>query len=335
LKNLFIFILLGFIFSGCSQKVTVKSIKAPKVFDADIKQIKLKKLKYDDIGQTNFIYSKLSNLIFDNKKYFTVVYENDLNTVLKEQRLKDSGIINSDDVFEGFQDVKSTLEGKVSKSKSSRSYLESRTNYDKCVKYKIKDKKKICVQYYKYNINCVRYDFALSTFIKVLKLSNGKTIFSNTYSQKRDFSVCKDSYYQKKDDLTVYSQLASNISSSIIKDLAPFYKNSQVTILDDLDIDLDSKDEETFEASLQLIENSRIDKANILLQRLNQKLNSKSYVVLYNLAITYEALGDTNLAYKLLKKADVLSNFLNKDITNSLRRVKQTLDEVNKVNSIK
>jgi hypothetical protein len=51
--------------------------------------------------------------------------------------------------------------------------------------------------------------------------------------------------------------------------------------------------------------------------------------------IIYEALGDTNLAYKLLKKADVLSNFLNKDITNSLRRVKQTLDEVNKVNSIK
>jgi tetratricopeptide (TPR) repeat protein len=95
-----------------------------------------------------------------------------------------------------------------------------------------------------------------------------------------------------------------------------------------------------FDLALKLIEQKRISKANQLLSNLNKQIHNNSYVVLYDLAITAEALGDLQKAYSLLKNAEdiaISKNKLIKEISSSIQRVKNNIDQINKVqkNSLK
>jgi tetratricopeptide (TPR) repeat protein len=335
LKKRFLFGIVILLFAGCSQKVNIKSVKSPKVLDTDIKQIKLVKLKHDNINQTNFIYAKLSNFVFDNKKYFKVISQNDIKSVLKEQRLNDSGLVNTDEVFEGLQSAKSILSGKVSNHHTSSSYRVKRTDYSKCLQYKkTKKGKEYCAKYREYSVGCKLHKYSVNTFIKLAKVSNGKTIFGKNYNQESEISKCKDEVKVLPKSIEVYQKLAKQISNDILIDLAPSYINRKVVVLDDLDIDLSSQNEKGFENALELLEKNRIDKANMVLYRLNREINNKSFVILYNLAITYESLGNLQEAYELLQKADSLANFLNEDISMSLKRVSHSIKEQNIVNMV-
>ena len=75
MKKLSLIILLtsiSILFTACSQKVTIKALKPSSVEDSAIKKISIKTIKNDDISLTSNIQSKMNNVQFNNKKYFTI-----------------------------------------------------------------------------------------------------------------------------------------------------------------------------------------------------------------------------------------------------------------------
>ena len=331
------------VFQACSQKIQIKALKAPKVLTSDVKYISIDKFRNDTVSQASQIHTALANVTIDGKRYFHVTNRQNINKILEEQKLKDSGLVDlvDDEEIKGLQDAKTLLSGEVliNDISSSRFYTV-RTDYKTCIATYKKKGKTYCKKYRKYKVPCRRNYYTLKTKINLIQISTGISYFEKDYSSKTNYSHCIDDRKTLPSKQYVNTKLANNIAYYLVKDIAPSYVYFNVILLDSLDIDLSSKQEDMFDLALKLIEQKRISKANQLLSNLNKQIHNNSYVVLYDLAITTEALGDLQKAYSLLKNAEdiaISKNKLIKEISTSIQRVKNNIDQINKVqkNSLK
>jgi len=336
--KLTILILIIITFQACSQKIQIKAIKAAKITNNSIRYISVEDFRHDNIAQSSQIQTALGNVQVDGKDYFHVVNRKDSNKILAEQKLKDSGLVDliDDEPIKGLEDVKALLTGEVLlNDMSSSRYYETRTNYKRCIKSYKKRGKTYCKQYAKYRILCKSNIYSIKTKLNLIKISDGINIFSKMYSKSIKYSHCRDDRNILPSKRSVNTNLAKQIANSLILDIAPSYVYFTATLLDSLDVDLSSKQEDTFDMALKMIELKRISKANKLLQALNSQIHNNSYVILYDLAITTEALGDLNKALKLLNNAEDIA--INKgktidEISNSIIRVKRNIAQQNKAN---
>ena len=324
------------LFIACSSKINVKAIKASKINDNSVRNITVTNFQNDTIYQSEQIDSALGNVIIDGKKYFTLIDRKNINIILKEKELNDSGLVDfvNQNQEEGLKEVKSILTGKVILNDlSSSSYYENRTNYNKCIKSYHKNGKKYCSKYFKYTVSCKANLYSVKTKIKILKVSNSKIIFTNTYLKSKKYTHCMDDKNILPSKNKINTKLANLISSDIIHDIAPSYINFKVKLLDSIDIDITSNQKNKFKIAIKMIELNRIKKANKILKDLNTQLNSKSVVILYDLAITYESLGNLNIAYNLLKRAEDIaiskSNVI-EEISIAIKRIETNIKEKHK-----
>ncbi len=335
-KTLLLVGILTVVFTGCAQKTSVKAIKASKVSDKAIKNIGVLPFKNDDISQSAQIDSAISQVTIDGKKYFNLVDRENIKKIMEEKKLNESGIVNlvSDDYDLGIAQIETFVSGSViASSESTSNYKESRTDYDTCTQYKTdKNGKKRCTKYRKYYVQCQSKNFSVQTKVKLVKVGDGSTVFANTYGESAKYSHCSDDSGVLPSKKEVNTKLAGRIAQDLIKDIAPSYIYFSVTLLEDPDIDYSDREEKIFENSLMLIENKRIEKANELLKTLNTSLQNRSYVALYNLAVTEEALGNMDEAYNLYRKAEDLSlmNEPNEEIMKAVKRAQKSLKEQKK-----
>ncbi len=332
LSLLTLFITISFL-TSCSTKVTVKSLQPAKISSPDIKTIIVDDIKNDNVGLTYTIRSKMSNMKFDNKTYFTLVNRNQDKRILEEQRLMDSGLIDTNtDTSYTLKEAKSILSGAIiGKSVNRYRKYETRTNYDKCLQYMNKDKK-ACKIYEKYNVLCVQREFILSSHFDILKITNGKTLYSNNFTKLYKDYHCEDRASNIESQNKIFVDLSNEIANDFIKTIAPSYTYTQVELLDDEDIHYNDNNQQLLKNSIELIENNNIQEANELLLTLTENTNYKSYVALYNLAITYEALGNFKNAYKYITRAKdiTLATHMNKDVISAYNRIKRELDSYTK-----
>jgi hypothetical protein len=303
-------LIIGFLLTGCAQKIELKAIKSAKVTDSSIKNIGVSSFKNDFVSQSVQIDSAISNVRVNDKKYFTLVDKKHINKILQEQKLNDSGLVNliNTNISNGLSQIETLVVGAVIVDDLSTSFFkESRTDYDRCIKTYTSKGKTYCEQYRKYNVSCQSNKYNIKTKIKLIKVNDAKIIFADTYTASSKYKHCSDDNYTLPNQKTENSRLAQTIANKLVKDIAPSYVYFTVTLLDDIDVNLTEKQEILFENALEMIEYKRINKANQFLVDLNKQLNSKSYVVLYNLAITEESLGNIEKAYVLLKLAEDIS----------------------------
>ena len=147
------------IFIACSTKVIVKAIKPSAINDSSIKQVSILNFKNDDISLASSIESQMNKVIFNKKNYFKIINRKELDIILKEQKLQDSGLVNNANSSLGLSVIKSLVTGEInSATKSKKYFYENRTNYDRCLSYKMEDgKKNYCQKYAKYRVNCTKY----------------------------------------------------------------------------------------------------------------------------------------------------------------------------------
>ena len=336
MKKILLLIFILFI-TGCSTRysVNIKAIQAAKVSDPAIKNIAVLPFKHDTVSQSSQIESVLNNLYIDGHKYFNVVDRKDLKQILKEKKLDYSGLVNVINTKFGIKQVDSIIIGSVNVDKVSTSYFRAkRTDYNSCAEYRTVHYKNgksstYCVRHRTYTVPCTKKEYNLQTSIKILKVANAQTIFSKVYNESTFYTHCSDDRFTLPSKEEVNSRLAKYIAQKFIRDIAPHYVNYYVTLLDDLDVDIDD-DEKLFNATLKLIKLNRIKKANqILVSLLNKYPNS--YVITYDTAITYEALGKLDTAKRLLLKAENLSlkdGKVIEEIENALKRVNHNIQEL-------
>ena len=331
--KLSLLITLIFTFNACSQKVQIKALKASKLSSNQVRYISIEDFKYDNISQSSQIYTALSNVRINDENYFHIANRKNINSILREQKLKDSGLVDliDDEPIKGLQDVKTILTGRILQNDvSKKRYYALRTNYKKCIKTYSKNGKKYCSKYAKYKVVCQDNNYKLKTKIDLVKVSDGMSIFSNIYYKQKKHTHCSDDNHKLPSKNYVNTNLANSIANNIVLDIAPSYVYFTATLLDSLDTDVSSKQKANFKLALKMIDLKRITKANKMLLSLDNQLHHKSYVVMYDLAITYEALGELNKALSLLKDAQNIALYKNKvieEIASSISRVSKNISE--------
>lgn len=329
IKTSFIMIIL--MFTGCTQKLTVKSLVPAPIEDKDIKNISIKNFKNDTVNLKDNITSKMNSITFNNKNYFNIVNRKDIDKVLEEQRLQDSGLVNNKGSQNyGLSDVNSFIKGDINlKTYNQNRYYETRTNYNKCIRY---SEKKSCLEYAKYSVSCQSHTYNLGATINITRVSNADIIFSKRFDSSNVQRQCSDRAINLLSKDVIFELLAKDIAKKFVSYIAPKYKYLSIELIEDEDIDYTKVQEKMLKNSLKLIELKDIKEANSLLQKLVTSTNSKSSTALYNLAVTYEYLDQypkAQIAYKKAKDITLLDD-MNKLIIKANKRIKKVIQDRDK-----
>jgi len=333
MKNSFVLLFIIVFMTSCAQKIEIQALKSAKVSDDSIKQIGIMAFESDDIEQSNQLNSVLSKLLINGQKYFNVIDRANIQKIMEEKKLNDSGLVDliSKDGSSGLQEIRTLVVGKVALNDMTNiRYFETRTDHGKCVESYTKDGKSYCSKYKTYNIICETNNYSVNTNVKFIRVKDAKTIFGNSYSKEAKYSHCKDDSNILPSKKEANTRLAGEIAKEIAKDVAPYYVSFSVTLLDDEDVKFTKEQSKKLRTALELIKAKRNDKANEILKILNDELMSQSYVVLYDLALTEEALGNIENANNLYIKAEqiaIAQNEVVKEISETVVRSKNNLIE--------
>jgi curli biogenesis system outer membrane secretion channel CsgG len=91
------FLILVIFFTACSQKVRIRALEPAQIDRiSETKRIAVLNFNNDRVGLSRKIEAKLASFRINNKKYFTIVSRNDFNTIIKEQKLQSSGLVDED-----------------------------------------------------------------------------------------------------------------------------------------------------------------------------------------------------------------------------------------------
>lgn len=307
------------LFTGCTPKVTVKSLHPSLIPNEKINSIFVKQFDSDYINQTEAIENKLSNTIIKQKKVFTLKTNN--------------------------KNVDAIVKGKVLESSLNYDvYYKKELNRQRCRIYEYDKNNKIkkCIQYYNRYIPCENRYYKVSTKIELLNSNEEKILFTKLYTKTKEINKCYDELYYPfpkftRDKKEINSQLAEDIAKEIQRDISPHYKYYDLEIIDKFDESITTTKEQKEKLTLisELIEDDRLHKAQDLLKELNFKLSNKSWEVLYNLALTYEGMFNLTKANLLYKKASKLNlNIENlKLLEHSIKRTEKNLEEKIKAKS--
>jgi tetratricopeptide (TPR) repeat protein len=332
-------VLLVLVSSGCAQKIQLKALRSAEISDGAIKDIAVLPFSNDTVSQSIKIDSVLQNLMINGEKYFNVIDRVNLEKIMVEKKLNDSGLVDliHNDSNGGLKEIRTIVAGEVALNSLQQSnYLEERIDYETClVILSDKNGNKYCQKYRKYNMACVANLYSLTTNVKFIKVADSKIIFSRSFSKNSQVIHCADDNNVLPSKEAVNTNLASEIAENLISIVAPSYVYFTVTLLDDEDIDFTREQSKTFKTALELLKNERIEKANEILKQLNSVLKNKSYVVLYNLGVSEEALGSVYEAYEIYKKAEniaIQKDEVIEELSTAIRRVKQNIAEFEKTN---
>ena len=288
-------------FTGCATKVRIKALKPAEIHRATTtKNIAVVNFKHDRVGLSSKIESNLARYKIENKTFFTMVSRSDLNQVLKEQQLQNSGLIDTKDIVEvgeliGAQAIISGNVGRASLSDSR--YYERRS---RCA-----DKQ--CKEFHYYNVGCTSRVISLSAEIKMVNVTRGDIIYADNMSRSARYKHCRDDSRPLPSKESVAQDLATSIANSFTYKLTPHYRYFSVEILDDPDLDYTDEQEDLLENALKYMEHKRYDKAESLLTRLVESTDQQSYVAFYNLGVVKETQGDYKRAKLYYERADELT----------------------------
>ena len=335
MQNMLLLLLLSLFFTACSPKVTVQTLYAPKITHSSIRQLAVMDFKNDTIGQAASIETLLAQTTFENQPYFRLIQRKDLDLILNEKKLNDSALVELDDFddTQGLTQAKALLQGEVLQSTlHKRVYFKREKDYQHCLEY---NKNKECIKFPLKLIRCQNNDYHVQTQIKIVEIISSDILFSQTYHERQTLSECHaGDFLPSKQEYN--AQLAQHIAQRVLQDLAPYYVATKVSVLEHLDIELTKIQKQQFESALELLDQEHFTAAKLLLETLNNDTNGFSYVILYNLALTHEALQEIKYANTLYKEAELKSRShgIVEEISDAILRTNKSLIEAEKTNKL-
>lgn len=328
MKNLLFFSTVLLLFTGCSQKVIVTSFQPAKVDRASkTKNISILNFTNDNIGFASTLETKLAEKRVFGENYFTVITRDKLDTILKEQKLQYSGLVNKETAVKVGEllSAQAFVSGEVVDSSLSKNYYNE-------LRLKCADKE--CKRFREYYVRCVKDTYNLTVSIKMSDIELGDIIFADSFNRNTSYSQCSD--YGRStlpSENLIISKFTASIVDEFVSDISPSKVNMSVELLDDPDIDYSDKEEKLLEHSLEYIKDNRLDKAEQLLSELLTSTNDKCYVAAYNLGVVKEAQGEFKKAKDLYSLADSLVLEPNEVINHAVLRIDNQLKNRDIVNS--
>lgn len=318
-KSILFLLFLGLL-TGCgSKQLTVKSLHPSKIPNEKIYSIYVEDFVNDDIYQSLKIQNKLTNKTIEGKKVFRVLND--------------------------YQNVDAIIQGSLNSTLNYSIYYEEEIDYKRCRYYRYEEKKKTkkCMEYYIRVIPCENREYAVQTNLKLLKKNTNEILFAKTYNKSRNIQECFRYHYYPyhtipRDKREVNIGLAALIADEFLDDISPHYEYWDINIIEELNEDsliFTDEQEDRFEKIVELMERRNLDLSLDALNKLNQEFDNKSYEVIYNMALIYEAKANLYEANKLYNKAKYLVKDLDdlSLINNGINRTKKNLEEKIKAKS--
>ena len=312
---------LSFFIGGCSSHVTIKALKPAQVHRASsTKNVAVVALQNDRVGLGSKIESILAKHRVENEPFFTIVNRSNINHVLEEQKLQNSGLVDTKDIINvgNLIGAQAIISGNVGKSSLSDSHFyESRL---RCVDSK-------CKESYYFKVRCTKRVISLAADIKMVDVARGDIIYADNIARSSSFSHCSDDSRSLPSKESVADDLALSIADAFTYKLTPHYAYFNVELLDSPDLDYTSEQKELLKNALVYIEQNRYDKAKELLIQLVDTTSQQSYVAFYNLGVLTEAQGDYEKAKTYYEKADSLTSKPVEAINIAYNRIKTLIRE--------
>ena len=301
MKNIVFLLFSVLVFTACSQKVNIQALQPAQVDSvSQTKIIAMHNFKGDSMGLSSKIQTHLASKTVNNKKYFTLVSRADIQRILHEQKLQDSGLLDESTAVElgNILGAQALITGNISdKSSSDTRYYVKRS---KCVDKECKEKKE-------YSVACTRRTISLSAQIRIVSIEQGDIVFSDNLHAQKEWNACSDRNDVLPSKRHGLDLLSSSLASSFSAKLTPYYKSFSVTLLDEPDVEYSEQQEKILENALIYIERQRYTKADDLLSRLLSETQERSFVAAYNLGVIKEVQGNLEEAKELYSLADNLS----------------------------
>jgi len=334
MMKMYIFLIAAFsleFFTACTQQVGFEVLEPAQVDRmATVKKIAVSNFTHDTVGLSRKIEAKLSEFEIDGKKFFTVVSRNDLNKIIAEQKLQNSGLVNDKDIVKVGELIgaQAIVAGNVSPATKQDTYF-----YEERVR--CADKK--CKSLVTYPVRCMKRVVGLSAELRVVDISKGDIIFAQNLSKDAAFKHCADDSRAIPSKEMAAERLAEDIADDFTYKLTPHYKHLDVSLLDDPDLDYTDEQEALLKNALKYIEAGRYDKAEKLLMRLIDSTGAKSYVPFYDLGVIKEAQGKYKEAKEYYEDADNLMIEPVDEINAAILRInsliakrKKTMEQLNR-----
>ncbi|WP_297440771.1 CsgG/HfaB family protein [Sulfurimonas sp.] len=301
IKNTFLLYgLFVVLFTSCTQQVGIRALEPAEVDRiSSTKKIAVTNFTRDRVGLSSKIEAKLSSFTIDGKKYFTIVSRNDLEKILSEQKLQNSGLVNDENIVKigeliGAQAI---ISGNVTPATKQDSYF-----YEERVR--CADRK--CKKLVTYPVRCMKRVVGLAAEIRIVDITKGDIIYAQTLSRNASFKHCADDSKALPSTQMAANKLANKIADSFTYKLTPHYKKFNVVLLEDPDLDYTDKQEKLLKVALKYVEQGRYDKAEKFLMDLIDSTDGKSYVAFYDLGVIKEAEGKYDEAKEYYDYADNL-----------------------------
>ncbi|MDQ7045295.1 MAG: CsgG/HfaB family protein [Sulfurimonas sp.] len=307
--------------SGCAQKVKIKALNPAEIDRAtSTKRIAVVTFKQDKVGLSSKIESNLSRFRIQNKSFFTMVSRSDINQVIKEQKLQNSGLIETGKIVEvgNLIGAQALISGSVGLPSMSDTYFyETRAT---CANKK-------CTELRYYKVRCTKRLISLSAEVKMVDIEQGDIIYSDSLSRSASYKHCRDDSRVLPSKSSVAQNLATQIANDFTYKLTPHYVYFEVELLEKEDLDFDDRQEQLLKSSLTYIKHNRLDKAERLLKELIDSTSQQSYVAFYNLGVVKEAQGDLQRAKSYYIQADNLTIEPVEVIDAAYMRIISTIDK--------
>ncbi len=299
LKILSLFFLL-IISAGCSQKITIRALEPSEIERAaSTKKVSVAPFENDRVGLSDKIEVNLANQKIDNKNYFTTISRKDFDKIIEEQKVQSSGLVDATTAATvgNLLGAEAIISGRVGRVTSNDThYFQER--------YRCADKK--CKEMISYQVRCVNRVVGLSADIRMVDVAKGDIIYGDTMNKTATWSHCSDDSNSLPSSEMAAQRLATIMADNFTYKLTPHYRNFDVVLLEDPDIDYGKNEKKLLDISLEYIEQNRLDKAEQFLVDLVDATAQRSYVPFYNLGVVKEAQGRYKEAQEYYKRADEL-----------------------------
>jgi len=312
--------------TGCAQKVHIRAINPAEVSEMAVnKKVAVSQFRHDHIGMSGKIEAEIASQRIDNKRYFTLLSRKDMSKVLKEQKLQSSELMDETTTSRVGKIIgaQAIISGDVASANAESShYYEDRQS---CIKY---DKEKgECVRYRYYRVRCNTTQASVSVNINIIDVENASVIYGDTLSKEYSADSCQFGFSRVLSKGQALNRLASAIAKEFVYKLTPNYIYFDVSLLDSIEIDATSTQEESFSNALKYIKYTRYDRAKKILDKLMEAFDGKSYVVAYDYGVVNEATGNFKKAEELYQLADDLTVEPVEEISVALKRIQELIQK--------
>jgi curli biogenesis system outer membrane secretion channel CsgG len=314
------------IMTGCAQKVQVKALNPAEVGEmAKHKKVAITGFRNDSVGLSGKIEAQIARQKLDNKRYFTVLSRKDLDSVMREQQLQSSELLDARTASKV-----GALIGAQAIVNGELATVDAESDF-----YRV-DKKE-CLSYYKDGSGCARWRFykvtcrttqaAVAANINIVDIETGSIIYADTLSKNYSADSCHAGYRTIYSKEQAVNKLASDIASEFVYKLSPHYIYFSVALLDSIEIDTSDENHDALGRALAFIKAGRMDKADSIMEKLMTDVDGRSYVVAYVYGVVKEAQGEFDEAKELYMHADALTTEPVAEINLAVGRIDRLIEK--------